>query len=420
MTLISQALDRVERSADSQPHHRRARWARFHVMLVAPIGIVCLLSGIVLLVIEGEVWAPPLIFVVVGVWSLTGAIALIRRGEFRMVLSVFLMVGVVANYAAMAINHDGATALGGLMVILIVATWTQTWPLVLLTGFLCTLSVLGWPMIQGLPPETITPNAIAGRTVLLVLATLASTIGTYAFHRVLGQLEDNLDRNQSLADELSRANVDLERRVADRTKELQDVLHRQRKLAAELDELAQRDELTGLYNRRRLMNTLTSPIVADQPHSLVMVDIDRFKEINDTFGHVAGDDVLRRIGSTLSNLVREGDVLARIGGEEFALLLPGTGQDAAMRLGERLRDAVASLSWEAELEPNHRVTISVGVASTDQDHQSTGEGAYWEQLLLHADQAMYVAKASGRNRTVAATGAATRRYDIRAQRRPIG
>ena len=136
---------------------------------------------------------------------------------------------------------------------------------------------------------------------------------------------------------------------------------------ARLAELATTDELTGVKNRRRFREDLELLFAqADRqasPLSLIMLDIDHFKQYNDAFGHPAGDEVLRRVGTTLQSAVRAHDVVARYGGEEFVVLLPATEANEALEVAERLRSAIADQPW-----PLRKVTASLGVATAGTRH----------------------------------------------------
>jgi two-component system cell cycle response regulator len=157
-------------------------------------------------------------------------------------------------------------------------------------------------------------------------------------------------------------------------------------------EMALTDPLTGLYNRRYLMRHLHGLLL--QPSfpglAVLMVDLDRFKDLNDGHGHAAGDLALRAVAETLRGCTRVFDSLARYGGEEFVLVMPGTGPSEAMAVAERLRARIEAMSFPA----GHRLTISVGVAWTDErDTQA-------DDILARADAALYAAKRAGRNRAV--------------------
>jgi diguanylate cyclase (GGDEF)-like protein len=159
---------------------------------------------------------------------------------------------------------------------------------------------------------------------------------------------------------------------------------------------AQTDELTGLKNRRaffehaqQLYNDCKSRQLSV---CVLMLDMDHFKHINDTFGHQVGDQVLRQIGEAISSTFREADVHGRLGGEEFAVLLPDTSTEVALGIAEQLIRAIAGL----KTAPAHRLTASLGVASTDTDDKDL------HSLIDSADKALYRAKALGRNQVAVA------------------
>lgn len=160
-------------------------------------------------------------------------------------------------------------------------------------------------------------------------------------------------------------------------------------------ELARTDDLTGLANRRAFVELGTTALDQarryERPLSLVMFDIDRFKQINDSHGHAAGDEVLRAVAAAARQAARSADTPGRLGGEEFALLLPETGAAAATALAERLRRDVAALSI-AHNGTALRCTCSFGVAERDAAVLNL------DALLSAADEALYRAKAAGRDR----------------------
>lgn len=180
----------------------------------------------------------------------------------------------------------------------------------------------------------------------------------------------------------------------------QEALRAIRAQAAQSGELdpATRDVLTGLYNRRAL-DTLGRELYrqalrADRPVSILMLDIDHFKQVNDTYGHAAGDAVLARFGAIISEHVRTSDFVARYGGEEFAAILPGAPLGPAMRLAERIRQAVEQLEVPYK-ELRIRVTTSIGAAS-----EFPGESVDFRQLIDRADKNLYRAKRGGRNQVI--------------------
>jgi two-component system, cell cycle response regulator len=160
------------------------------------------------------------------------------------------------------------------------------------------------------------------------------------------------------------------------------------------------DGLTGLHTRGHLNQTLAVECErarrSGEPVSLIIIDVDHFKNINDGHGHLAGDAVLTEIGHRLRGLVRSVDVVARYGGEEFALLLPGAGPEAARAAGERVRQAMAELPIPVAEGTELPVRVSAGTVSMD------GRTADPRRLIDAADRALYVAKRTGRNRVVSA------------------
>jgi diguanylate cyclase (GGDEF)-like protein len=161
-----------------------------------------------------------------------------------------------------------------------------------------------------------------------------------------------------------------------------------------LKDAALLDPLTGIHNRRgfeQYAEALQSrPRGAPTMQAVIMADIDHFKRVNDTFGHDAGDDVLKAVASALQGTARDGDILARFGGEEFVLLLPDATATTAMLIAERLRSKVEALRIEIAGQ-ELRVTASFGVAQ-----QVAGEAQ--SVVLARADAALYRAKHEGRNR----------------------
>lgn len=159
-------------------------------------------------------------------------------------------------------------------------------------------------------------------------------------------------------------------------------------------EMASRDPLTGMSNRRALDQALSREMdLASRqgtPLSLLMIDIDHFKHFNDNFGHAFGDDVLVAIAQTIANTIRRSDLLFRFGGEEFVVLASHTNADGAMLLAERIRENVAALRSVRGHET--AVTVSLGIARLQQHEDETG-------LFQRADQALYSAKQHGRNRS---------------------
>ncbi len=162
--------------------------------------------------------------------------------------------------------------------------------------------------------------------------------------------------------------------------------------------LAMTDALTGLANRRRLDDSLSLVGSAEDGYSLVLIDIDFFKHVNDTYGHDAGDDVLRQLGTTLASLARPDDLVGRYGGEEFLIILPDTSAAEAKKISELARMTVARNLFPTTSVPDLQITISLGIAHSSGSHTSL-------EALQQADKALYHSKKSGRNRSTIYTKA---------------
>jgi diguanylate cyclase (GGDEF)-like protein len=169
-------------------------------------------------------------------------------------------------------------------------------------------------------------------------------------------------------------------------------------LKADLAEEAVRDHLTGLHNRRRLDRILEEALAqaaGAEPVGLVLLDVDHFKRVNDEHGHAVGDRVLRGIAGVLRAATRPGDTIARLGGEEFVVVLPGADREQARERAEALRTACGL--WQHDIPGGGaRVTVSAGVAAAPVD------GADVAALLEACDRALYAAKAAGRDRVATA------------------
>jgi len=168
---------------------------------------------------------------------------------------------------------------------------------------------------------------------------------------------------------------------------------------------ANTDPLTGVHNRRFFHDVLSRESERskrhNQPLSLIILDIDHFKVINDTFGHLAGDQVLREIGRLTRENIRTIDMVCRYGGEEFAVILPQTELEAASLIAERLRTGIAEFPFSTGEESPLMVTASLGVACRHESDYLSKQGT---ELIQAADQALYAAKDTGRNRTCMAPG----------------
>jgi len=202
-------------------------------------------------------------------------------------------------------------------------------------------------------------------------------------------------------EDLENYRANLERRVAERTAELEIASGEKERLitalreqSSALERESREDALTGIANRRHFFQRLAAEIgvaqAVNQPLTIAIADLDRFKIVNDSLGHVVGDEALRRSASLMRQHCRDSDLVARIGGEEFALILPGMALSDAAEFCERLRGAIESNEWRL-VHQHLRVTVSIGVAQWDGSADETS-------LLEAADAQLYRAKRAGRNR----------------------
>ena len=283
---------------------------------------------------------------------------------------------------------------------------------------------LGWTLVARVPAAVAFAPARQALWYALTVGALASAIGAAVAWFASGTLSKSLSAIAKAARDVARRvpgatiphrvsstevsqlssalsdmteqllanNAELESRVADRTAALEQANARLETLNVELESLAMHDPLTGLLNRRafeiRMDQALASAKRTGKPISVLMVDADHFKLVNDRFGHETGDDVLKMLAVTLGLRLRETDVVARMGGEEFAILLPDTDQRGALMVAEQVCIRIS----EEAMPPVGQVTVSVGVATSfaSADARLT--------LMRTADKALYEAKSAGRNR----------------------
>ncbi len=210
-------------------------------------------------------------------------------------------------------------------------------------------------------------------------------------------LRQSRGRRKALS-ELDRERSLLEQHVAERTRALEAA-------NTQLAHLSRTDKLTGLANRRHLDLVLETEFArlrrSGAPLSLIMIDIDYFKQFNDTYGHVTGDECLRTVGHLLARMAnRTPDLAARFGGEEFLIVLPETDAAGALTLAERLRQSIADLAIAHTSSPVARhITVSIGVLTV---HPAAIEGVH--SAVSQVDRHLYAAKQQGRNRVVASGG----------------
>ncbi len=168
-------------------------------------------------------------------------------------------------------------------------------------------------------------------------------------------------------------------------------------LFSKLGKMAITDGLTGLHNRRHLQEYLELEVKEalryKTPLTLFLVDVDHFKALNDTYGHPQGDIVLKRLSEAITSTIRDVDFAARYGGEEFCIILPNTGSKGAYKMAERLRKTIDALTIDTGTDGGIKSTISIGISSMHEDAKTR------EELIFHADEALYLSKKNGRNMT---------------------
>jgi diguanylate cyclase (GGDEF)-like protein len=215
-----------------------------------------------------------------------------------------------------------------------------------------------------------------------------------------GNLEVDIPvRGSSEVGYLTEVFNDMVARLRQGREELAAINETLRQKNEELQEISITDSLTGLYNRKHLMETLEKEVARSQRHSLtftlLVIDIDHFKKYNDSYGHLAGDEVLRILAAVFRDSIRSSDYAARYGGEEFVVMLPQIGPEEGVQTGERIRNMVAEEKFTGK-KRRIKVTVSVGVASYPQNGEDP------ESIIREADDALYQAKKLGRNRVILA------------------
>ena len=323
---------------------RERQLYRAYALIFAGSGLVSLLLPIAGLIPLHAVHAPQdLLFLLFWISTLVSAIRHARKG-----------------------NRDGLT----LLITFVMAGLTVAYSI---------------PVSYSLVPWTDDPDHLT----LMVFAVGLSVMVGRRFARVYRDL-----RNRTA--QLEHLNANLEGLVEERTEALEAINLELRKEKAKLQQLSSIDDLTGLYNRREFSDLMGKAMAAAQRRNegllFMILDVDRFKNLNDTYGHLVGDIVLRSVASVLSGELRAGDYAGRFGGDEFVALLSDIEREAVEPTVERLRLAVRNHDWFAE---EYQVTISCGAALYDGERH----GRDVERLLADADSALYDAKRAGRDRS---------------------
>jgi diguanylate cyclase (GGDEF)-like protein len=210
---------------------------------------------------------------------------------------------------------------------------------------------------------------------------------------------EHIERLRAFADQAAIAitNAQLVEELRQTNDLLAENLEKIKSLQSELEEQAVRDPLTGLFNRRYFQETLDREIARakreNNPVGIIVMDLDRFKQVNDSFGHKAGDNFLREIGNLLMRNIRREDAACRIGGEEFVIVMPGASIEVTGHRAELIRSMTEALRVADTME-GFKVTMSLGLSA----YPTLGTGG--EEILIQADRALYQAKKNGRNQVV--------------------
>ncbi|PSL36375.1 sigma-B regulation protein RsbU (phosphoserine phosphatase) [Planomicrobium soli] len=207
------------------------------------------------------------------------------------------------------------------------------------------------------------------------------------------EYENELLMAKRQAEKIHQESAEAYKKLQDLMKEVEGKKQELEELNAQLQGMTETDSLTGLKNRRyldeQLLQLTGESSETGEPLTLLVVDIDHFKQVNDTYGHPVGDSVLQELAGKLQNETRDQDIVARMGGEEFVIVLPATDSDGALKMAERIRENIEHGEWK-----HVNITVSIGVAVYESGDNPAG-------LFSKADEALYRSKSSGRNRVTA-------------------
>jgi len=291
----------------------------------------------------------------------------------QMALVMTMVISLIALYTGVLLWQQGEIA---------ARYFTLAWSAFLIAVILAILEKFG-VLPLWIWAEVFLPAGMAMEVILLSLA-----LG----ERINSEKQKRLQSQQEVIEVQLKHQEELEQKVADRTADLEEA-------NAKLEVLAITDGLTGVFNHRhfleRGLNSIKIAQRYQRPIALIILDIDHFKSVNDTYGHAVGDMVLKHVVSICSSMNRETDVFGRLGGEEFGILLLETPAAAAYAVAERLRCEIEASSIDHEGKPI-KVTVSQGVHAIE----SADQYPTIEEMLKVADEALYRAKESGRNRVI--------------------
>lgn len=271
--------------------------------------------------------------------------------------------------------------------------------LIALMLYLPSMAIMAMNFNTLLPNNDITRYSfLGGAFVEIFLFTLILT------NRYMDVNREKIKAQNELLDEKSNNEKHLISEIERQTNHLREANHRLTEQTLELQEIKEQltveattDMLSGLYNRRYFFEasqkSFYTAVRYKQELSILMIDIDKFKSINDTYGHIFGDKVIRTLANILKNSVRDSDILARYGGEEFIVLLPQTKQDNALELAQRIREEVQNRQISLDIGDTINITVSIGLTQLNNE-----EDVDIEHSIGRCDKALYNAKESGRNR----------------------
>ena len=357
---------RLEQLFESETQHARTR----HLVSV---GIIWIVVGVLYAVVTRVgpastlalsastvrmgVVTPILIAVTFAIWW--GVRPFTR--ELLMMLATIIAPASMILVITFAQGSDAGVNRGALTIVLLFITVVvrlRFWFAVTACVAIAAVQV-GIPSLVGLP--------VPGNVPLVLITIVATLVANYQLER-----ESRLNYLQRLLTRIQGAQLAA--------------------TVVQLQDLSQRDPLTGLANRRAIDTQLEALCEKGERFAVIMVDVDTFKSFNDCYGHVIGDDCLRRVAAMLrASLRNTSDQIARVGGEEFVVLLPQTSVENARIMAERMRNAVYGLRIPHAESPEHVVTISAGVSGSSAPASA-------EEMLSAADKALYRAKSLGRNR----------------------
>lgn len=353
------------------------------------------------------------------VWLAVGLICclgvpLCRRGlTFVVSWGFYLAILGGTLYTLVERPTDPASPAGLIVILVLVATTESTRVTLFMVGVCAGTAVL--PLVGRSPdlPSLPVGANLASRVTYIVVVGAIAVVACRSSQRILDEARTRGRKNEDLTRNLQQNLETLEAQVAERTEalaertneleritaELDDSIVREMALATQMRALAETDDLTGLANRRGFMSILGNAMASGSGW-LVLADLDHFKRVNDTFGHPTGDQVLHRCAQLMAASVPDNCSVARIGGEEFAIVLPDgraprTAADVDAVLGDVLR-AVRESEWSSLGTPGVDLTVSVSLGAAG--FVPGDSPAAQSDVLRRADAALYLAKSAGRGR----------------------